>query len=212
MVVATLLTLTGQAFALQKLGTRQWEKEQQIPILGVKMESGREIGIVTHLIVTFAERTDSSGLAVTFPIARGRLAPMAETSVQEAIYRVARVAGLSTDSWSVMVSVEQAGVTIYGSSLSAMVGMTVLALAKGHFILPDRVITGAITPDGHIHTVSGIPLKLEAAQHAHYKRVMVPEEISASDGDWHTPFMMQVSPVSSVEQAYLGLTGFPLTP
>ena len=137
---------------------------------------------------------------------------MAETSVQQAIYRAARVAGLSTDSWSVMVSVEQSGVTIYGSSLSAMVSMTVIALAKGHPILPDRVITGTITPDGRIHTVSGVPLKLEAAQHAHYKRVMVPEEISVSDGDWHTPFLMQVSPVSSVEQAYLGLTGFPLSP
>jgi predicted S18 family serine protease len=93
-----------------------------------------------------------------------------------------------------------------------MVSLTVLALAKGHSILPNRVITGTIAPDGYIHVVGGIPLKLQAAQHAHYTRVLVPEEISITDGDWHTPFLMQVSPVSSLQQAYLGLTDFPLVP
>jgi len=212
MIFVILLPVTCEADALDILGTLQWQKEQQIPILGVTWEAGKEIGTIAHLIVTFAQREDSSGLAVLFPIARGRLSPMAETSIQQAIYRAARVAELSTDSWSVMVSVWEPGLTIHGSSLSAMVSMTVIALAKGHSILPDRVITGTISPDGYIHMVGGIPLKLEAAQHAHYKRVLVPEEVSITDGDWHTPFLMQVSPVASLQQAYLGLTGLPLFP
>jgi predicted S18 family serine protease len=137
---------------------------------------------------------------------------MAQTSTEQAIYRAARAAGLSTDSWTVMVTVDQPKMTIYGNSLSAMVGLTVIALAKGQRILPDRVLTGGIAPDGHILTVGGIPLKVEAAGLAHLKRVLVPDEISPDDGDWKTPFLMQVSPVSSIQQAYLGLTGKPLIP
>jgi predicted S18 family serine protease len=209
-LIALLLAIPYEAESFQELGAPIRQKEQQIAILGVTTESGQEVGALAHLAVVFVERADTSGLAVVFPRASGRLSPMAETSVQQAIYRAARVAGLSPDSWSVRISVLQSGLTIHGSSLSAMVGVTVIALAKGHSILPDRVITGTIAPDGCIAMVSGIPLKLDAAHHAHYRQVLVPEEISISDGDWRTPFLMQVSPVGSVVQAYLSLTGFPL--
>jgi hypothetical protein len=212
MCLTTFLTTANESSAIEKLGETQWQNEQKIPILGVTIKGGTEIGAIAYLLVAFAQRTDSTGLAVLFPSASGRFSPMAETSIQQAIYRAARVAGLATDAWSVMVSVVDSGLTIHGSSLSAMVSLTVLALAKGHSILPDRVITGTIAPDGYIHVVGGIPLKLQAAQHAHYTRVLVPEEISITDGDWHTPFLMQVSPVSSLQQAYLCLTGFPLIP
>ena len=210
-VGAVLLASFCQIDASQPLGTSRWERAQQIPILGVTMGTEREIGTIAYLLVTVAERSDVSGLSVVFPRGKGRLSPMAETSIQQGIYRTARVAGLSTDSWSVMVSVLEPDVTIHGSSLSAMVSLTVLALARGHSILSDRVITGTIGPDGTIHTVSGVPLKIEAAHHSHYLRVFVPEEQSLEDGDGPTPFLMQVSPVHSVQQAYLGLTGFPLS-
>lgn len=209
-VGAVLLAMFCQIEASQPLETPRWERAQQIPILGVTMDSEGEIGTVAYLLVTVAERSDVSGLSVVFPRGTGRLSPMAETSIQQGIHRTARVAGLSPDSWSVMVSVLEPDVTIHGSSLSAMVSLTVLALARGHLILQGRVITGTIGPDGHIHTVTGVPLKIQAAHHLHYQRVLVPEEQSLEDGDGPTPFLMQVSPVRSVPQAYLGLTGFTL--
>lgn len=176
------------------------------------MRGDQPIGTVAHVIVSFAERSDATGLAVIFPGSVGKLSPMAQTSIEQGIYRAARVAGISTDSWTVMVTVVQPKVTIYGNSLSAMVGLTVIAMAKGQAILPDRVMTGGIAPDGHILTVGGIPLKIEAAGLANLKRVIVPDEISPDDGDWQTPFLMHVSPVSSLQQAYFGLTGNPLIP
>jgi predicted S18 family serine protease len=212
LLLALTFQLLNQAQVAQALGFPYRQLEQRIPILGVMVESGRIVGTVTHMTVSFAERTDSTGLAVIFPRVAGRLSPMAQTSTEQAIYRAARAAGLSTDSWTVMVTVDQPKTTIYGNSLSAMVGLTVIALAKGQRILPDRVLTGGIAPDGHILTVGGIPLKVEAAGLAHLKRVLVPDEISPDDGDWKTPFLMQVSPVSSIQQAYLGLTGKPLSP
>jgi predicted S18 family serine protease len=200
----------SEAAHLQHLGRVQRQQEQHIPILGVMVQARGMVGVVAKIAVSFAERTDASGLAVVFPGAAGKLAPMAQTSIEQGILRAARIAGLSPDSWSVTVSVLYPEVTIYGYSLSAMVALTVIALSKGDTILPDRVLTGGISPDGHIMTVGGVPLKIAAAGVAHLKRVLVPDEISVADGDWTTPFLMQVSPVASIQQAYLGLTGHPL--
>jgi predicted S18 family serine protease len=209
---AVLSQLGGEALGGQSLGYPYRQLEQQIPILGVMIEGDGAIGTVAHVTVSFAERTDSTGLAVIFRRGAGRLSPMAQTSTEQAIHRAARAAGLSTNSWTVMVTVDQPRMTIYGNSLSAMVGLTVIAMAKGQRILPGRVLTGGIDRDGHILSVGGIPLKVKAAGLAHLNRVLVPEEMSPDDGDWQTPFLMQVSPVGSLQQAYLGLTDQPLFP
>ena len=209
-IVLLTLCAASTGVASPPLGRIQRHQEQQIPILGVMIQADRPVGTVVMVTVSFAERTDASGLAVTFPGTAGKLSPMAQTSIEQAIYRTARMAGLSPDAWSVAVSVPQSDVTIYGSSLSAMVGLTVIAVAKGQSILPDRAVTGGIAPDGRIITVGGVPLKIEAARAANLKRVLVPEETSVGDDEWRTPFLMHISPVGSVHQAYLGLTGVPL--
>jgi hypothetical protein len=184
-------------------------REQMIPILGITMEQ-TPTGTVANLLLSFEERRDRRGLAVLFRKGPGRFSRMAQTAVEQAIYRTARAAGLSPDSWNVMLSVPYAGMTIYGESLSAMVALAVIALAKGEFIPPDRVMTGAVTPDGHIAPVGAVPLKVTAASEAHMRRVLVPDELDVTDADWQTPFLVQVSPVSSVSQAYEALTDHPL--
>lgn len=180
-------------------------REQIIPILGVTMEN-HPIGTVVYVILSLEERPDHSGLAVQFRSGPGRFSPMAQTAVEQAIYRTARSLGMSTDSWTVRLSVPYEGVTIYGESLSAMVGLSVAALANGEIVSPGRVITGTITPDGHIGPVGSVSLKVAAANEAHINRVLVPDERDVTDGDWQTPFLMQVSPVGSVAQAYKALT------
>lgn len=204
---ALLLTLAhaqpAQAFSGQR--------EQLVPILGVTMES-QPIGTVATLILAFDERPDRSGLAVHFSTSPGRFSRMAQTSVEQAIRRAAKAAGLSTDSWNVILSVPYAGVTIYGDSLSAMVALAVVASAKGEFIPADRVMTGAVAPDGHIAPVGAVPLKVTAAGDAHMHRVLVPDELDEADSDWPTPFLVQVSPVGSLSQAYEALTDHPLLP
>jgi hypothetical protein len=184
--------------------------EQLVPILGVTFEERHLVGTVANLLVSFRERTDRNGLAVHFHSTPGRFSRMAQTAVEQAIYRIAQAAGLRPDSWSVTLSVPYAGVTIYGESLSAMVGLTVVALAKGDPIPPDRVITGAVRPDGHIGPVGSVSLKVSAANEAHMRRVLVPDELDLADADWVTPFLVQVSPVGSVSQAYFALTDRPL--
>lgn len=187
-------------------------RQQVIRILGTTTNTHSEhVGMVGELIVGLEERPDRRGIIVMFDDRPGQFSLRAQTAVLAAIDRIARTAGLNTDSWSVSLSVPEPGLTVYGESLSAMVGLTVVALAKGDFIPPDHVITGTVTPDGHIGAVSGVPLKIEAAGDGGLKRVLVPQEIAEADGDWRTPFLMQISPVASVPEAYEALTGRPLS-
>ena len=186
-------------------------RQQVIRILGTTTNNRSEnVGMVGELVVGLEERADHRGIMVTFDDRPGHFSAPAQAAVLTAIDRTARTAGLNTDSWSVSLSVPEPGLTVYGESLSAMVGLTVVALAQGDFIPPDRVITGTITNDGRIGTVSGVPLKVEAAGEGGIKRVLIPQEIAEADGDWRTPFLMQVSPVTSVPEASEALTGRPL--
>jgi hypothetical protein len=184
-------------------------QERTIPILGVTLSYGLPIGTVTNLAVTFQERRDAAGLMLVFLRGPGKLSPKAQTSIQQAVYRAAQAANLSTDSWTVTISVPNA-VTIHGDSLSAMVGLTVVALAKRDPIRGDVIITGGVAPDGHISKAGGLSLKLAAASDAHIRHVIVPDEYDPDEPEWETPFLMQVSPVNSLQQAYHTFTGIPI--
>jgi hypothetical protein len=180
-------------------------RQQLIPILGLTTDD-RVIGTVAYRARSFEERSDRSGLMVHFWNGPARFSQMAQTSTDQAICRAARSLGLSTDSWTVLLSVPYQGFTIYGDSLSAMVGLSVVALAKGEVIPGDRVITGTVTPDDLIGPAGGIPLKVAAANQARPRMVLVPEKQETAEGNWEASFPMQVLQVDSVSQAYQALS------
>lgn len=178
-----------------------------IPILGLTMDTAQQPkGVVSYVVLHFQDRKDQEGLRLRFQKMPGKFSPLAQHAVKLAIERVAAAANLGINSWTVGFTFPYAGMTMYGDSLSAMVGLSVVALAKGHRPLYGRSITGTITEDGQIGPVGGVPQKILGA-HQHLDRVLIPEEYNIGDGDWTTPFLMHVSPVSTMEGAYFGLTG-----
>jgi predicted S18 family serine protease len=182
-----------------------------IPILGTTMnEQSEQVGIVAEIQLEFLQRQDHEGLCIQFLTTPGKFSPYAQQSVKEALERVVEVAGLNPDSWTIRFILPYPGVTLYGESLSAMAALNVIALAKNDPVDEETVLTGTITPDGHVGTVGGVPLKILAAYEQHYRRVLIPEEPDVADGDWETPFMMEVTPVRSIKKAYLALTHRPL--
>ncbi len=192
----------GQATTLKAQSS---EQERLVPILGVTM-GPEPRGTVVYLQVSFENRHDHSGLAVFFRNSPGRFSRMAQTSIKQGIIRAAQSMDIPCDSWTVVLTVPYRELTIYGESLSAMVSLSVMAMAKGEPIADDRVMTGTVTPEGQIGAVGSVPQKILAAEAAHLRRVLIPEEQDPADSDWQTPFLMQVSPVSSVDQAYEALT------
>jgi predicted S18 family serine protease len=197
----TLLLPAGSNAGLQRA--------QIVRFLGVNVvQDSRDtrVGAVGELVVGWEERTDHHGIIVSFLAGRGSFSSDTELAILGAIDRAARAAGLKTDSWTVSFAVHEPAGVIYGDSLSGLVGLTVIALAKGDFIPLDRTMTGTIAPDGSIGPVSSVPLKIEAASRKHLRRVIVPEVLDTTDSDWFTPFLMQISPIRSAAVAYQALT------
>ena len=207
LILVGVLTASPSIAFAEKSSNPSPVKQLAVPILGTTLNRDWEqVGIVAEVDIQFERRMDQQGLQVYFQTKPGRFSPVAQRAVTQAIHRAAEVGRLSTESWTITLTLPYPGVTMYGESLSAMVGLSVLALARGDPLPPDRVLTGTIMPDGHIGVVGGVPLKILAAHKRHFRRVLIPEEQDVADGDWQTPFLMQVSPVGNVRKAYQGLT------
>ena len=168
------------------------------------------VGVLAEVVIGLEQRTDHRGTEIIFEDKAGNFSDRTQGAIMLAIDRTARAARLNPDSWSIFLSFDSPGMTLYGDSLSAMVGLTVVALAKGDTIQFNRAMTGTVTNDGHIGVVSGIPFKIAAAHLGHMQRVLIPDEADATDPDWRVPFLMHVSPVGSVSDAYQALTDRPL--
>lgn len=180
-------------------------REQLIPILGTTAER-QPSGSVGYIVARFEERTDHDGLLVRFHARPGKFSRMAQASTEEAIRRTARSLGLTTDSWTVDLRIPHEGVTMYGNSLSAMIGLTVAAMAQGKNVPSGYVLTGTVTHEGGIGPVGSIPLKVQAANAAKLRRVLIPEQSPTTEGLSQLSPMMQVSPVRSVPEAFEALT------
>jgi len=181
-------------------------REQFIPILGVTTGQN-QVGTVSYVRVVFDERQDLTGLMLQFHEAPGRFSRMAQTSIEQAIKRSARSLGISTDSWTVELSIPYAGMTIYGDSVSAMVGLSIAAMAQGKTVSTGHVLTGTVTPEGDIGPVGSVPLKVQAARAAKLRRVVVSKQTPAAEHAGNLPVSIQISPVQSVPEALNALTG-----
>jgi predicted S18 family serine protease len=183
-------------------------REQLIPILGVTTGQN-QIGTVSYLRVSFDERQDQTGLMLHFRTTPGRFSQMAQTSIEQAIRRSARSLGISTDSWTIKLSVPYAGMTIYGDSVSAMVSLSVAAMAQGKTLSTGHVLTGTVTSDGEIGPAGSVPLKVQAARAARLRRVVVSKHTPSGENLGNLPASIQVSPVQSVPEALDALTDSP---
>ncbi len=180
----------------------------QIPILGTSVnQQHRPVGLVSKIDIDLYKRRDQDGLRVQFHTEPGRFSLFARQAVHQAITRALHAANLPASSWTVLLKFPYQGLTVYGESLSAMVGLSVVAMAKGDHLLAGRILTGTITDHDTIGAVSGVQLKILAAYRGRFQRVFVPADYDIRDGDWRTPFLMHVSPVRTIEDAYRGLTG-----
>jgi hypothetical protein len=207
---ALLMAIAMATSLLPQTVKAEIERAQIIRVLGVTIapEIGPYLpeGAVGELIVGWEQRPDHHGIIVSFSSGRGAFSPDTEVAILCAIDRAAHAAHMRTDSWTVSFAVAEPAGTIYGDSVSAMAGLTVVALAKGDFIPLDRTMTGTITQDGMIGPVTAVPLKIQAASLKQLRRVVIPDTFDVADSDWFTPFLMQVSPIHTAAVAYQALT------
>jgi hypothetical protein len=219
-IVAGTALMAGLGLAalyIPPIGHAETQRAQVIRFLGVTVvrevdtQQARQ-GAVGELVVGWEQRADQHGIVVSFLKGRGSFSSATEVAILAAIDRAAHAAQLKTDSWTVSFAVHEPVGTIYGDSLTAMVGLAVVALAKGDFIPLDRTMTGTITPEGTIGPVTAVALKIQAAYLKQFHRVVIPDMIDVTDSDWFTPFLMQISPIHTAAIAYQALTDHPFLP
>ena len=186
-------------------------REQMIPVLSHVGEASAR-GTVGYVHITFDRRSDTSGLAIRFNTAPGRFSRSAQVSIEEAIRRTARSLRLSTDSWAVVLTVPYSDIVVSGGHLSGMVGLSVAAMATGRTIDPGLLVTGRITQEGQIGPVGSAPLQVPAPGRARLRRIVVSKEQPLVERDQPARELIQVTPVSSVTQAFQELTGEPPKP
>ncbi len=204
------LVFLSSGIAWSKPSSRQIP-HLSIPVLGTALNHQQQpVGLVSQIVIDIHKRRDHDGLQIQFHTEPGQFSLLARKAIHQAITRSLHAAHLSGDSWTILLTFPYSGLTVYGESLSAMVGLSVVAMAKGEHVLEGRTLTGTITDHGSIGAVSGIQLKLRAAHRLRFQRVLVPAEYDIGDGDWDIPFLMHVSPVRNIQEAYLALTGHPL--
>ena len=210
--MALLLTLSSMAMASPK-NQPTHIRHQSVPILGVTFDkTKRPLGIVMYIMIHFQKRADHGGLKIHFRKVPGRFGPIARKSVATSIGLASKAAKLKDNSWTVILEFPYAGLTMYGDSLSAMIALSVIALAKDDAVKYGRTLTGTILKNGRIGKVTGIPYKIYAAHAAGLKQVLIPDEYHPLDGEWRLPFLMDVSHVGTLEKAYRRLTDQPLFP
>lgn len=213
-----LLIVLAVGACMLPIPTRaETQRAQIIRFLGVTMVRPLDVqqtreGAVGEMLVAWEERADHHGIVVSFLTGRGSFSSDTEVAILSAIDRAAHAAKLHTDSWTVSFAVNEPAGTIYGDSLSGIVGLAVVALAKGDFIPLDRTMTGTITQEGTIGPVTALPLKIQAAFLKHIRRVVIPDTLDVADSDWLTPFLTQISPIHSAAIAYQALTDHPFSP
>ena len=106
---------------------------------------------------------------------------------------------------------------IDGPSAGGILTVGLIAAFRGESISPGHTMTGAITADGSIGVVGGVPTKLEAAAQAGFTTVVLPA--SLNDGDWTEGSALvtladslgiEVVPVNTIGEAYSAMTGTPI--
>ena len=199
--LALLLSLACCSALTESAQAQEGPREAYIPILCVTTDD-TPTGIVIYLMVLFAKRDDTGGLDVHFLSGPGRFSDKAKTATRQAITGAARAMGLSPDVWNIGLSVPYPGLTIDGASLSAMIGLAAVAMAKGEAVPRHHVISGTITSDRHIGTVGHVGLKVAAASQAGLRAILAP---SAAPGRRSQSPSIHVSRVSTVRQAYRAL-------
>jgi len=105
--------------------------------------------------------------------------------------------------------------SVDGSSASALVAVGFLAAFRGDPVLPDRTLTGSITPDFSVTQVGGVTEKVRAAKLAGKRKVGVPVG-QAIDDETEPPtdvialgrqLGVEVVEVATLHDAYELLTG-----
>lgn len=190
-----------------------------VPALGVTEQGGRLMGATHYVAIQLDRLAQPVGPEVQFnegsrALGRfkgGALGQDWKAAAQVAVQAAAQAVGEDPRMWLVTLKNASDAYLTDGPSAGAILAVGCAAAFRKAPILPGVVVTGAITPDGYISPVGGIPEKIRAAAAAGLTTILIPQGQTIT-ADWDIrplaeSLRITVIEVGTLREAYEKMTG-----
>ncbi|OLB03473.1 MAG: hypothetical protein AUH21_03625 [Nitrospirae bacterium 13_2_20CM_62_7] len=211
-----LVVLTGITIATvcsQSLVQADPHRFATVPALAVSASDGKEIGAVHYIVIQLDRDPQRKGPTVLFSERSKGTAVDEEwkEGVRVAVSAAAATLGEDSRNWTITIKNRSYSNLTQGPSASSAVAIGIMAAARGETLRPGVALTGAITADGGIDEVGGLPGKLEGAAMANMHTLLVPKGQARTE-EWDLPQLgrlrnITVIEVGSLREAYELMTG-----
>ncbi len=184
-----------------------------VPALAVSSIGGKEIGNVHYIVIQLDQDLQRRGPTVLFSerFTGSVVSEDWKEGARVAVDAAASVLGEDPRNWTITIKNRTNVALTAGSSASSAVAVGIMAAWHRDALRPGVALTGAITADGRIGEVDGLPSKLEGAATARMHTMLVPKgQARTSEWDLYQQGGQRniaVIEVGSLREAYELMTG-----
>jgi uncharacterized protein len=179
----------------------------------VTTSGGKEFGGLHYVVIQLDRDPTRRGPTILFSerFMGSAVGDDWKEGVHVAVAAAAAALGEDPTYWTLTIRNRSHVALTVGSSASSAVAVGIMAARRGDAIQPDVALTGAISPDGRIGEVGGLPSKLEGAAAAGMRTVLVPKGQARTPGrdliQLGRERNIAVVEVSTLREAYELMTG-----
>jgi uncharacterized protein len=178
---AFLAVVTGCGDDLQAADSH---RVATVPALAVSTTDGH-VGGIHYIVIQLDENGDGRGPLISFSeqLRGSAVGEEWKAGVRAAVAAAGRVVDADTRNWT--VTVRNASYSSYteGASASSAIAVALIAARRGDRLSQDVAITGAVSPDGRLLEVDGLPAKLDGAARGNMRLLLIPKGQARSD-EW----------------------------
>ena len=183
-----------------------------VPALAVSTTDSR-IGGIHYITIQLDEDREGRGPTIQFSeqIRGSAVGEEWKAGVRAAVAAAGLVLGADTRNWTVTVRNRSYNSYTEGASASGAVAVALIAAKRGETLNQDVAITAAISPEGRLLEVDGLPAKLDGAARGNMRLLLIPRG-QARTADWDLMEQgkqrhVTVIEVGTLEEAYELMVG-----
>jgi uncharacterized protein len=183
-----------------------------VPALAVSTTDGR-IGGIHYIVIQLDEEGDGRGPTIYFSeqFRGSAVGEEWKAGVRAAVAAAGRILGADTRNWTVTVRNRSYSSYTEGASASSAIAVALIAARRGETLNQDVAITGAVSPEGRLLEVDGLPAKLDGAARGNMRLLLIPKGQARTD-DWDlleqgTQRNVTVIEIGTLQEAYELMVG-----
>jgi predicted S18 family serine protease len=155
-----------------------------VPALAVSTTDSR-LGGIHYIVLQLDEDGDGRGPTISFSeqFRGSAVGEEWKAGVRAAVAAAGRVMGADTRNWTVTVRNRSYSSYTEGASASSAIAVALIAARRGDSLNQDVAITGAVSVEGRLLEVDGLPAKLDGAARGNMRLLLIPKGQARTD-EW----------------------------